>query len=43
MEPLALTRLRARRLVAVIRAPSAEAALGAARAAADGGTLFEGP
>ncbi len=37
MEPLALTRLRARRLVAVIRAPSAEAALGAARAAADGG------
>ncbi len=37
MEPLALTRLRERRLISVIRAPSPEAALGAARAVAAGG------
>ena len=42
MEPLALTRLREQRLVAVIRAPGPEAALGAARAVAAGGvTLLE--
>jgi 2-dehydro-3-deoxyphosphogluconate aldolase/(4S)-4-hydroxy-2-oxoglutarate aldolase len=37
MEPLALTRLREQRLVAVIRALDAQAALGAARAVAAGG------
>jgi 2-dehydro-3-deoxyphosphogluconate aldolase/(4S)-4-hydroxy-2-oxoglutarate aldolase len=37
MEPFALTRLREQRLVAVIRAPDAQAALGAARAVAAGG------
>jgi 2-dehydro-3-deoxyphosphogluconate aldolase/(4S)-4-hydroxy-2-oxoglutarate aldolase len=37
MEPIALTRLREQRLVAVIRAPDAAAALGAARAVAAGG------
>ncbi len=37
MEPLALTRLREQRLVAVIRAPSPEAALGAALAVGAGG------
>ena len=37
MEPSALARLRARRLVAVIRAPDPDAALGAARAVAAGG------
>ncbi|MBI5708883.1 MAG: bifunctional 4-hydroxy-2-oxoglutarate aldolase/2-dehydro-3-deoxy-phosphogluconate aldolase [Candidatus Eisenbacteria bacterium] len=37
MEPFAFTKLRERRLVAVIRAPSHEAALGAARAVAAGG------
>ena len=37
MEPFALTRLREHRLVAVIRAPDPEAALGAARAVAAGG------
>ena len=37
MEPFALTRLREQRLVAVIRAPDAAAALGAARAVAAGG------
>jgi len=37
MEPLALTRLHEQRLVAVIRAPSPAAALGAARAVAAGG------
>jgi 2-dehydro-3-deoxyphosphogluconate aldolase/(4S)-4-hydroxy-2-oxoglutarate aldolase len=36
-EPLALERLRAQRLIAVIRAPTPEAALGAARAVAAGG------
>ncbi len=36
-EPAALTALRARRLLAVIRAPSPAAALGAARAVAEGG------
>ena len=36
-EPAALTRLREQRFVAVIRAPSPEAALGAARAVAAGG------
>lgn len=36
-EPAALTALRARRLLAVIRAPSSAAALGAAHAVADGG------
>lgn len=42
MEPLALTRLREQRLIAVIRAASPEAALGAARAVAAGGvTLVE--
>jgi 2-dehydro-3-deoxyphosphogluconate aldolase/(4S)-4-hydroxy-2-oxoglutarate aldolase len=37
LEPLALTRLRTQRLVAVIRAPDVESALGAARAVAAGG------
>jgi 2-dehydro-3-deoxyphosphogluconate aldolase / (4S)-4-hydroxy-2-oxoglutarate aldolase len=37
MEPVAFTRLREQRLVAVIRAPDARAALGAARAVAAGG------
>jgi 2-dehydro-3-deoxyphosphogluconate aldolase/(4S)-4-hydroxy-2-oxoglutarate aldolase len=37
MEPLALARLREQRLIAVIRAPSPEAALGAARAVVAGG------
>lgn len=37
IEPFALGAIRARRLLAVIRAPSAAAALGAARAVADGG------
>ena len=37
MEPTALTRIREQRLVAVIRAPDADAALGAARAVAAGG------
>ena len=37
MEPLALARLREQRLIAVIRAPSPAAALGAARAVAAGG------
>ena len=37
MEPPALTRLREQRLVAVIRAPDGQAALGAARAVAAGG------
>ena len=37
MEPAAFTRLREQRLVAVIRAPDAQAALGAARAVAAGG------
>ena len=37
MEPLALARLREQRLVAVIRAPDAAAALGAARAVNAGG------
>jgi 2-dehydro-3-deoxyphosphogluconate aldolase/(4S)-4-hydroxy-2-oxoglutarate aldolase len=37
MEPLALAPLREQRLVAVIRAPDADAALGAARAVAAGG------
>lgn len=37
MEPVAFTRLREQRLVAVIRAPDAQAALGAARAVAAGG------
>jgi 2-dehydro-3-deoxyphosphogluconate aldolase/(4S)-4-hydroxy-2-oxoglutarate aldolase len=37
MEPVALTRLREQRLVAVIRAPDARAAQGAARAVAAGG------
>jgi len=37
MEPLALTRLRERRILAVIRAPSAAAALESARAVARGG------
>ena len=37
MEPHALARLREQRLVAVIRAPDAHAALGAARAVAAGG------
>lgn len=42
MEPIALTRLRAERLLAVIRAPSAAVALDAARAVARGGvTLLE--
>jgi 2-dehydro-3-deoxyphosphogluconate aldolase/(4S)-4-hydroxy-2-oxoglutarate aldolase len=42
MEPLALTRLREQRLLAAIRAPSPEAALGAALAVAKGGvTLLE--
>ena len=42
MEPIALTRLREQRLLAVIRAPSPEAALGAAQAVARGGiTLIE--
>ena len=36
-EPAALTELRARRLLAVIRAPSPAAALGAAHAVAEGG------
>ena len=37
MEPVALTRLREQRLLAVIRAPSAAAALASARAVARGG------
>jgi 2-dehydro-3-deoxyphosphogluconate aldolase/(4S)-4-hydroxy-2-oxoglutarate aldolase len=37
VEPLAFTRLREQRLVAVIRAPDAQTALGAARAVAAGG------
>jgi len=37
MEPVALTRIREQRLVAVIRASDADAALGAARAVAAGG------
>ena len=37
MEPAALTTLRAQRLIAAIRAPSADAALSAARAVAKGG------
>jgi 2-dehydro-3-deoxyphosphogluconate aldolase/(4S)-4-hydroxy-2-oxoglutarate aldolase len=42
MEPLALTRLREQRLLAVIRAPSAAVAIAAARAVARGGvTLLE--
>ena len=42
MEPIALTTLLERRLIAVIRAPSADAALAAARAVASGGlTLIE--
>lgn len=42
MEPVALTRLRAQRLLAVIRAPSWAVALDAARAVARGGvTLLE--
>ena len=42
LEPIALTRLRAERLLAVIRAPSAAVALDAARAVARGGvTLLE--
>src|SRR5437879_217457 len=37
MEPIALIRLREQRLIAVIRAASAETALGAAQAVARGG------
>jgi 2-dehydro-3-deoxyphosphogluconate aldolase/(4S)-4-hydroxy-2-oxoglutarate aldolase len=39
-DPIALTELRRRRLIAVIRAPSPQAALGAANAVLDGGVAM---